>query len=260
VSHPRIVALYRYPVKGFSAEPLERTEIKAGGTIPFDRPFAIENGPSGFDPAAPKYFPKARFLMLMDNERVAELRTRLDPAAGAFSIFRDGELQVEASVLTADGRARIEDWIARHFREELRGRPRILSAPGHSFSDKKGKVLHLVNLASVRALEEALGRAVDPLRFRPNIVVDGAPAWSEFGWAEGELRLPGIRFKGESRTTRCAATNVDPNTGRRDMEIPRTLESLYGHADFGIYVVAKTEGTLAVGDEVEVLEQAALPL
>lgn len=260
MEHPRIGALYRYPVKGFSAEPLDRVEIEAGGTIPFDRAFAIENGPSGFDAAAPKYFPKARFLMLMKNERVAELRTRFDPATGAFGVFRDGELQIEASLLTPDGRATIEDWIAQYFREELRGPPRILSAPGHSFSDKKAKVLHLVNLASVRALEEALGRAVDPLRFRPNIVIDGAPAWSEFGWAEGELRLPGIRLKGESRTTRCAATNVDPDTARRDMEIPRTLEALYGHADFGIYVVAKTKGAVAVGDEVKMLEQAALPL
>jgi len=260
VANSRIVALYRYPVKGFSAEPLQRAEIEAGGTIPFDRAFAIGNGPSGFDPAAPKYYPKARFLMLMKNERVAELRTRFDPGKGVFSIFRDGELQVKASLLTPDGRATIEAWIGRYFREELRGPPKILSSPGHSFSDKKAKVLHLVNLASVRALEESLGRAVDPLRFRPNIVIDGAPAWSEFRWAEGELRLPGIRLKGESRTTRCAATNVDPNTARRDMEIPRTLESLYGHADFGIYIVAKTKGTLAVGDEVEVLEQAVLPL
>ena len=95
MSHPRIVALYRYPVKGFSAEPLERTEIKAGGTIPFDRAFAIENGPSGFDPAAPKYFPKARFLMLMDNERVAELRTRLDPAAGASAFFATASFRLK---------------------------------------------------------------------------------------------------------------------------------------------------------------------
>ena len=56
-------------------------------------------------------------------------------------------------------------------------------------------MLHLVNLASVRALEEKLGRAVDPLRFRPNIVIDGAPAWSELEWETAEVRLPGIRSR-----------------------------------------------------------------
>ena len=40
--------------------------------------YAIENGPSGFDAAAPGYLPKQRFLMLMRNARLAELRTAFD--------------------------------------------------------------------------------------------------------------------------------------------------------------------------------------
>jgi uncharacterized protein YcbX len=257
----RVAALYRYPVKGFSPEPLDKTEVAAGGTIPFDRAFAIENGPIGFDPAAPAYYPKARFLMLMRDERIAELSTRFDEATGMFRVFRDGELQVEGSLATPAGRARIESWLTENFRRELRGPPKILSAPGHSFSDKKAKVLHLVNLASVRALGEALGRPVNALRFRPNIVIDDAPAFAELEWERCEVRLPGLRLKGESRTGRCAATNVDPATGRRDMDIPRALQSLYGHSDFGIYLVAKTAGTIVVGDTVEITppRRAAVP-
>ena len=246
-----VVALYRYPLKGFSAEPLRRAEIEAGGTMPFDRSFAIENGPIGFNPEAPAYYPKTRFLMLMRNERIAEFSTRFDEATGVLRIFRGSALLAEASLLTSEGRARIEAWVAENFSDELRGPPKILSAPGHSFSDKKAKVLHLVNRASVRALEEKLGRPVDPLRFRPNILIDGAPAWDELGWARREIRLPDLICKGDTRTTRCAATNVDPRTGQRDMAIPAALESLYGHSDFGIYLVARTAGTIAVGDAVE---------
>ena len=73
----KIQAIYRYPVKGLSPEPLPRTELAAGKTVPFDRMYAIENGPSGFDPASPAYLPKQRFLMLMRNARLAELRTRV---------------------------------------------------------------------------------------------------------------------------------------------------------------------------------------
>lgn len=248
----RVTALYRYPVKGFSPEMLERAEIEAGGTMPFDRAFAIENGASGFDPAAPAYFPKTRFLMLMKNERMAEFRTRFEETSGTFSIFRGEELQVADSLITAAGRARVEAWLAKNFRAELRGPPKILSAPDHSFSDKKAKVLHLVNLASLRALEEGLGRPLDPLRFRPNIVIDDASAWSELAWEKREVRLAGIRLKAESRTGRCAATNVDPATGARDLEIPRLLESRYGHADFGIYLVAQTKGSITVGDTLDV--------
>ena len=246
-----VVALYRYPVKGFSPEQVEQAEIAAGGTLPFDRAFAIENGPIGFDPAAPAYYPKTRFLMLMKNERIAEFTTRFDETTGVLRIFRDGALLVEGSLSTNEGRARIEAWVAENFRDELRGPPKILSAPGHSFSDKKAKVLHLVNLASVRALEEKIGRRVDPLRFRPNILIDGAPAWDELGWERKEIRFPHLTCKGESRTTRCAATNVDPQTGRRDMAILRALDALYGHSDFGIYLLAKHAGSIGVGDRVE---------
>lgn len=247
----RIVALYRYPVKGFSAEPLERVAVAAGGTFPKDRAFAIENGDIGFDPAAPRHFPKARFLMLMRNERMATCRTRYDDATGVLSVSREGREEVAASLQTAPGRAALEAWLAKHFAGELRGPPRILSAPGHSFSDRKAKVIHIVNLASLRAFEAAMGRPVDPLRFRPNVVIDGAEAWSEFGWVGRRFRLGGISAKGESRTTRCAATNVDPETARRDMEIPRALEGLYGHTDFGIYAAAEGAGTLAIGDLVK---------
>jgi uncharacterized protein YcbX len=246
---PRIVALYRYPVKGFSPEPLEKAEIRAGGTMPFDRAFAIENGPSGFDPAAPTYLPKGRFLMLMRDERLAEFQTRFDENSGVFRIARDGEVQVEASLRTKEGRTRIEAWVAANFQAELRGPPKILFAEGHSFSDMSAKVLHLVNLASTRALAEKLGRPVDPLRFRPNIVIDGAPAFSELDWPEKEeIRLPALAFACEHRTSRCAATNVDPKTGTRDMRIPQSLDALFGHTDFGVYFVAKTNGRLAVGD------------
>ena len=108
----QVAALYRYPVKGFSPESLDRVEIAAGGTFPFDRAFAIENGPSGFDPAAPAYFPKAYFLMLMKNERMAEFQTRFDDASGVFRIFRDAVLQVEGS-LRAAGRPRSDRAMAR---------------------------------------------------------------------------------------------------------------------------------------------------
>lgn len=49
----RVATLWRYPLKGFSPEALDGVDLEAGETIPFDRAFAIENGPSGFDPAAP---------------------------------------------------------------------------------------------------------------------------------------------------------------------------------------------------------------
>ncbi|HSG96333.1 MAG TPA: MOSC domain-containing protein [Afifellaceae bacterium] len=254
---PSIAALYRYPVKGFSPEALQSAEIPAGGTMPFDRAFAIENGPSDFNPAAPAHLPKIAFLMLMRNARLARYQTRFDDLTGLLTVRKDGAICVSGSLRADAGRTAIEAWIAKTFAGELRGPPKIVSAEGHSFSDRRAKVLHLVNLASIRDLEKRLGRSVDPLRFRPNIVIDGADAFAEFDWIGKRLRLPGIVLAGESRTERCAATNVDPATGTRDMQIPRTLMGLYGHADFGIYLAAETAGTLVAGDRLSFETPAA---
>ena len=60
----KIASIYRYPVKGLSPEPLQRVTLEAGQTLPADRRYAIENGPSGFDPADPKWMAKTYFLML----------------------------------------------------------------------------------------------------------------------------------------------------------------------------------------------------
>ena len=76
-----IAGIYRYPVKGLSPQPLERVALAPGRTLPADRLYAIENGPSGFDPAAPSYLSKTHFLMLMKNERLAALRTAFDQRA-----------------------------------------------------------------------------------------------------------------------------------------------------------------------------------
>ncbi|WP_128290926.1 MOSC domain-containing protein [Afifella aestuarii] len=246
----KVTALYRYPVKGLSPERLSDATLEKGATMPFDRAFAIENGPSGFDPENPQHLPKIRFLMLMKNERLATFESRFDEGTQELSITpKDGgSAGFSGSLATAEGRAALEAWVAEEFAAELRGPPRLLRVPGHSFSDVRTKSLHLVNLASLRALEEKLGRSLDPLRFRPNIVIDGAPPFAEFDWIGKTLDLPEITLSGRKRTQRCAATNVDPKTGARDAALPRALLELYGHSDFGIYLTAATAGSLREGD------------
>src|SRR4051794_774901 len=101
--HARLQAIYRYPVKGLSAEALPGACLEPGATIPADRRYAIENGPSGFDPAAPAYFPKIRFLMLMRNERLARLTTHYDDASHVLTI-REGTAEVaRGNLATLEG-------------------------------------------------------------------------------------------------------------------------------------------------------------
>lgn len=246
-----IDAICRYPVKGLSPQPLARTSLAVGATLPADRLYAIENGPIGFDPAAPQYFPKQRFLMLMRNERLAALRTDYDETSHTLVVHADGQVAARGDLRTPDGRVAIEEFFASAFASELRGPPKVLFGQNHSFSDVAKKVVSLINLASVAAVANAAGAAVDPLRFRGNIYVAGWPAWHEFDLLGRELALgPSARVKVIKRIVRCAATDVDPKTGIRDLTIPRTLMQTFGHADCGVYAEVVAAGDIAVGNDV----------
>jgi len=258
-----IDAIYRYPVKGLSPEPLARAALAVGATVPGDRRYAIENGPIGFDPAMPAYFPKIRFLMLMKNERLARLATRFDDATTTLTVAVRGREVARGDLSTPEGRATIEAFFADYCRDELRGPPRILEAPGHSFSDVANKVVSIINLASVAALEKAIGAPVDPLRFRANLYVSGWPAWHEFDLLGSELALgPTARLRVVKRIVRCAATNVDPATGIRDLTVPQALRDAFGHDHCGVYAEVVAAGAVAPGDEITPLaaQQETLPL
>ncbi len=247
----KIHAIFRYPVKGLTPEPLVRTHLTASQTVAGDRLYAIENGPSGFDPAAPVYFPKTRFLMLMKNERLAHLRTRLDETSHVLTIEADREEAARGDLRTAEGRAAIEQFFAGYCSDELRGPPRVLFGAGHSFSDMAQKVVSIINLASVAAIEDAVGRPVHPLRFRGNVYVTGWPAWREFDLVGQEVSLGGqARLRIVKRIVRCAATNVDPDTGLRDLSIPQTLMQTFGHGDCGVYGEVIAPGEIAINDAV----------
>ena len=245
-----IQAIYRYPVKGLTPQPLERIRLTAGATLPADRLYAIENGPSGFDPARPAYFPKQRFLMLMRNERLAALRTDYDEASHTLTIQWEGREAARGDLRTKEGRLAIEAFFRRFMPNELNGPPKVLFGQGHSFSDVAKKVVSIINLASVAAVETAAGAAVHPLRFRGNIYVAGWPAWHEFDLSGRELAVGGARLKVVKRIQRCAATEVDPDTGIRDVAVPRTLMDNFGHADCGIYAEVTAGGDVAAGDTI----------
>src|SRR5258708_3654190 len=254
----QIASIHRYPVKGLSPESLAQVALHAGQTLPADRRYAIENGPSGFDPADPQYFPKIKFLMLMRNERLAGLHTNYDEPSHVLTIRADGTEAVRGDLETTEGRAAIERYFAIHFAEELNGPPKILSADGHSFSDVAKKVVSIINLASVAELEEVIGHKVNPLRFRANLTVSGWPAWHEFSLLDQTIAIGDARLKVVKRIVRCAATNVDPETAERDLNIPHTLMRGYGHADCGVYAEVIAGGSVAVGDTIRNLAQPKL--
>src|ERR1700731_4502233 len=246
----QIASLFRYPVKGLTPEPLRRVGLGVGEALPADRRYAIENGPSGFDPHDPKWMSKAYFLMLMRDEWLAALHAHFDDASNVLTIRQNGAIAAQGDLETAEGRAAIEQFFAKSYAGEIKGPPKVLSSHGHSFSDVARKVVSIINLGSLKAIEDIVGQPVHPLRFRANLYVRGWPAWHEFDLLGQTLAIGEARLRVVKRITRCAAINVDPESAARDLDIPPTLMRCLGHTECGIYAEVVAGGTISVGDAI----------
>jgi uncharacterized protein len=242
-------SLYRYPVKGMSPERIDSARLEAGSHFPGDRMFAVENGPSGFDPRAAEHLPKMRFLVLMRNEKLAKLRTRFDDATGMLTISQGGLALAVGDLGTESGRSVIEAFLDRYFAGELRGPTKVLPGPpGYRFMDSRSGYLSIIDLASVDAIAAAAGRhSIDPLRFRANVHVTGLGAWGELALVGKRMRLGEATIEIIKRIDRCAATDVDPTLGIRDMRNVEMMERVFGHHDCGVYARIVSAGTIEQG-------------
>ncbi len=247
----RIQALYRYPVKGLSAESLASVELRAGEAVPHDRRFAIAHGAARrLDPANPQWMPKGFFLQLMANEKLATLQTRFDPDTGILTISRNGRQVCRGTITDPTGRAVVEQFMAAYMGSQARGQPKLVESREQPFSDTNVPFVSIINKASAADLSRVVGRPVDPMRFRGNILVEGIAPWNEFEWVGKTIKIGAAALRVEERTGRCAATNVDPQTGARDLTLPRSMQHAFGHEDCGIYSRVVEGGSIAPGDEI----------
>ena len=244
-----VTAIRRYPVKGFSAEPLQSVALKPGVGIACDRVYAVENGPSGFNAADPKFIPKQKFTVLASLPRVAAAHTRFDEAATTLEASAPGLPPVRANLETHAGRAALETWLGQLIGDDARGALKVIRSPeAWRFYDHPQGHLSLINLATIRELGGRMGAELDPARFRANLHVEGWPAWAENEWTCRGLSLGGARVEVFKPIVRCAAIHVDPATAERDLDVTKALFDNYGHMFCGIYLKVAQAGTLSVGD------------
>jgi uncharacterized protein YcbX len=248
--HGNVASIYRYPVKGLTPEAMGEVRLEAGAYFPGDRNYAIEVGPSGFDPAAPKHISKQKFTVLARFPSLARVKTRLDDATGRFHVGDASGFGVETELATAEGRAVLERFLQAFLGEAASGKLRVLeSPPGYRFMDHPHGYISVMNLASVRAVEQALGVAVDPLRFRANVYVDGLKPWVEDEWLAGaRIALGQATLTVFKPIVRCVATDVDLTGGERDIDMVGMLREHFGRDTLGTYFAIAKSGMVKVGD------------
>lgn len=249
---PRVAALHRYPVKGLSAEALDVVDLTPGHGVPDDRRFAVALGTTAYDQTEPAWLPKAAFYQLARNERLALLESRYDSGSEVLTLSRAGKAVVHGKATDPQGRAIIGEFLAA-FLDAGQGRPRLVEGPESGLPDCGEALVSIIGEASLGDLARVVGRPIEPLRFRANVYLSGTKPWEELAWVGRKIRVGSATLEVVDRIGRCAATNVDPATAERDMNLPRALQQAFGHADMGAYARVVTGGRIAPGDKVSLI-------
>ncbi|HEX4113586.1 MAG TPA: MOSC domain-containing protein [Stellaceae bacterium] len=251
-----IVAINRHVVKGLTQEPLPHVLLRAGHGLPNDRRYAFALAETAFDERNPVPLPKTKFLTLARFERLAALTSRFDDATETLVLRHKGQRVAGGKLDNPTDRTAIEHALAAFMGDEIGGRPRLVTAPGHRFTDVSVRsaammeAVSVVNLASIRDLEAKIGRKVDPVRFRANFLVEGLDPWVERDWIHREISIGGVICKGALCIRRCPATEVNPTTAERDIALPAELKRHFGHIEMGVYLYIQSDGNVAHGSVV----------
>jgi uncharacterized protein YcbX len=266
----KIEALFVHPIKSCAAVAVDEARVTARG-LEHDRRWMVTDG-------------DGRFLTQRSLPEMALVRVAI--GADRLVVAHEGMPRLPLPLVhDAGARVEVEVWddrvlAVRHeegsiwFSRALGSAVQLVCmpddtrravAPEHaregdivSFAD--GFPLLIVNRASLVALGDALGgdggAAVDVRRFRPNVVVSGAPAWAEDSWRA--LAVGALRLRTPKACARCTIPGVDPDSAKITKEPLRTLARLRTRDHqvwFGINAIPDGDGTLRVGDSIDALDR-----
>jgi uncharacterized protein len=270
----RVLSLHIYPVKALRGIDLAESAAEGRG-LALDRRWMLVDGNGRF--ISQREHPKLAAVTAApetDGLRLAygtsEIRVPLPPTAAMrlpVTLWKQG---IEGYAAAAEA----DDWFSGIIGMPCRlvyqgGLPRPVAtqyAPAGAEASYADGFPLLVTLKE--SLDDLNSRMAAPLpmnRFRPNIVIEGAPAWSEDGWKR--LRIGAVVLDLVKPCTRCVVTTTDQQSGERQGSEPlHTLKQfrfmrapgLAGVA-FGQNALVVAAGRLRQGDPVEILETQAPP-
>ena len=263
-------ALYRFPLKSGKGESLPQARLDKLG-LEGDRRWMLVDEASG------------RFLTQRADPKMSQL-SALWNATGGLTLSAQGFEALDVAVPDPDTDLRgvtiwrdtlrvpdagdaAADWLSRFVEKPVRlvhvplPRARTTEA-GYGRDDDQvafadGYPLLLIGQASLDDISHKVGRPLDMLRFRPNLVIEGSEAFAEDGWKR--IRIGDVEFRVVKSCSRCILTTVDPQTGVRD-EQREPLATLMTYRKqengtmFGQNLVNDSNGVLEVGMPVTILE------
>lgn len=260
---PRVVALYRYPVKGFTPEACEALTILDQGRVAGDRVLSFRFADSPVADA--DWVKKYECVVLANTPGLARLDVKFDHDAKRLRIGL-GAATLEEADLDGEGRKRLAAALAGYVltlaENPLSAHPERLplrlvgDGVTPRYQDNVGGHATLHGRASLAAVAIATG---DPRlsedRFRSNIAVDGLEPWEEQDWMGRKVRIGEVDFEVARQKIRCLATHANPRTGERDIPVMSVLKNVFAQEQptFGVGMVSRGGGQVRLGDNVSLI-------
>lgn len=254
--------LFIYPVKGLSAQKCDRVNLQVGHGIPGDRTFALmykETLHCNVSTTVP-WMKKHNFAMQNDWPGLAALDCFYESANGILTVKRKGVELLVADSNTATGRDLISAFFSGYLagiypsqaaRHPNRAPLQFVGEFGKTrYPDREAVHISLVSRETINHLSELAGQSIDVQRFRPNIVVEGIPAWKEFDWVGQEIQLGTARIAVTARINRCLNIDVNPQTGERDINLLSLLQKHFHHTQTGVLAQIITNGSVEIGEQL----------
>ena len=257
---PRVIELFRYPVKSFTPEKTNVLRV-VDGRVAGDRVFAFRFANKGsIDDLV--WQAKHNFVAMVNTPGLGLIKVEFDELHRALSFKFGEEVFVNGSIDSHSDRVRICQAVyefisgldVNPFSDHPERLPLNLIGDGRRglFHDTAAGGLTLHSVDSVRAVETGMSLDIDGRRFRSNVIVEGTAAWEEFTWPS-RLVIGEHKYNIVRPVTRCLAVHANPVTGERDIQLMDGLVRANGveAPTFGIRLdPVDSESEICVGDSV----------
>ena len=200
--------LFRHPIKGYGVEAVGSADLTDGACFPGDRVWAVLDEAGHFDDDAPGWTACRNFARGAKSPALMAVKARTE-ADGRLTLSHRDLPDVTVDLSQSADQARFLRWAAPLTAEGRAKSTRIVSAPGVSFPDSDFQSVSIMSHASLRAMSQAAGRDLSPLRFRGNIWIDGTAPWEEQEWVGKTLAIGDARLEVVEPITRCRATTAN---------------------------------------------------
>jgi hypothetical protein len=265
VKHVQVKQLFIHPIKGLTPLAQNRVFLQAGHGIPGDRAFALMYDSKQVDHANPvvPWMKKQNFAMQADWPDLAALDCDYNPQTAVLTLKRQGVELLVAQTNTPAGRCSISTFFTGYLaaiypsqaaRHPDRAPLRLVGdATGKTrYPDRESVHLSLLSQATLDELALIAGKPIDVRRFRPNVLLQGVPAWTEFDWVGQEIQLGAARLEITAPINRCLNIDVNPDTGERDIPLFSLLQKHLKHKQTGVLAKVIADGTVTLADSLTV--------